>query len=147
MAASLKNMHRASSAFLGRQPEDSCQLTVSHCVSIIKSCTHKGQLWRRLPKRLLPQNTSSYNKETPEGSLMAPPPFETSASECSKGTLSPLILRLAFSLILGYAHHWQFFLHFPFTIPTHVPHWFICPWTRHTVEIATLQGPKVTDAC
>ena len=48
MAASLKNMRSASSAFLGRQPEDSHKLTVSLCVSVIKSSLHKGQLWRRL---------------------------------------------------------------------------------------------------
>jgi hypothetical protein len=68
-----------------------------------------------------------------EGSLMEPPPFETSALVCSKGDvgLSLFPTRLCPPLATP-----------PFTMPTHMPHWFICPWTRGTAEIDFCHPPS-----
>lgn len=63
MVASLKNMYSTSSAFLGRQPEDSCQLTVSQC--FCQELPSQRAVTEEALRRLLPQGPGGCNEETP----------------------------------------------------------------------------------
>lgn len=144
MAASLKNMNSTSSAFLGRQPARG--LTPANCVTVCfchQELPSQRAVMEEAPGRLLPQGPGSSNKEAPwkevSWSLTLLKPLLRYAP---RGTWGPLVLRQAFSLLLGYVHHWQLLLYCLFTTPTHVPYWFICPQTPGTAEIDFCHPPS-----